>query len=158
MKSPGVCCGICVGIFLGLLIAVGCSWPAGAQERSVGGEWTGKYVCGQGVTGARLVLSDDGSRGVFHFYPLPENPRVPEGCFQVAGVFNPTTGALAILPTGTWYLKPRNYLPAAFSGTVDGRGEGFSGKIVGLTGCASIFMSRAAPTVPLPSVCARGLP
>ena len=124
----------------------------------MGGEWIGKYVCGQGVTGARLVVSEDGSRGVFHFYPLPENPRVPEGCFQVAGVFNPTTGALAILPTGTWYLKPRNYLPAAFSGTVDGRGEGFSGKIVGLTGCASIFLSRAAPTVPLPSVCARGLP
>jgi hypothetical protein len=145
-------------LFLGVLIAAGLVWPADAQERSVGGEWTGKYVCGQGVTGARLIVSDDGSRGVFHFYPLPENPTVPEGCFQVAGVFNPTTGALAILPTGTWYLKPRNYLPAAFSGTVDGRGEGFSGKIVGLTGCASIFMSRAAPTVPLPSVCARGLP
>jgi hypothetical protein len=41
---------------------------------------------------------------------------------------------------------------------VDGRGEGFSGKAVGFTGCASIFLSRAAPTVPLPSVCARGLP
>jgi hypothetical protein len=158
MKLPGFCADICVGIHLGLLIAVGCGWPANAQDRPVGGEWTGKYVCGQGVTGARLIVSDDGSRGVFHFYPLPENPSVPEGCFQVAGVFNPTTGALAILPTGTWYLKPRNYLPAAFSGTVDSRGEGFSGKIVGLTGCASIFMSRAAPTVPLPSVCARGLP
>ena len=149
---------LCVGIFIGSSIAAGLAGPAAAQERSVGGEWTGKYVCGQGVTGARLIVSEDGSRGVFHFYPLPENPRVPEGCFQVAGVFNPTTGALAILPTGTWYLKPRNYLPAAFNGTVDGRGEGFSGKIVGLTGCASIFLSREAPTVPLPSVCARGLP
>ncbi len=45
--------------------------------------------------------------------------------FRSPGVFNPATGALAILPTGTWYMKPRNYLPAAFSGTVDGRGEGF---------------------------------
>jgi hypothetical protein len=158
MRRLGICFDIFFGVFLSVLIAAGLVWPADAQERSVGGEWTGKYVCGQGVTGARLVVSDDGSRGVFHFYPLPENPTVPAGCFQVAGVFNPATGALAILPTGTWYLKPRNYLPAAFSGTVDSRGEGFSGKVVGLTGCASIFLSREAPTVPLPSVCARGLP
>jgi hypothetical protein len=150
MKFRGAC--------FGFLIVLGLSLPASAQERSAGGEWTGKYVCGQGITGARLILSEDGSRGVFHFYPLPDNPRVPEGCFQVTGVFNNTTGALAILPTGTWYLKPRNYLPAAFSGTVDQRGENFAGKITGLTGCASIFMSRAAPTLPLPSVCARGLP
>ena len=147
-----------LGIGLGILIAIGCGRPAGAQERSVGGEWTGKYVCGQGVTGARLVLSDDGSRGVFHFYPLPDNPRVPEGCYQVTGVFNDATGALAILPTGTWYLKPRGYSPAAFTATVDERGENFSGRITGLAGCASVFLSRAAPTLPLPSVCARGLP
>jgi hypothetical protein len=142
----------------GLLLAFGFALPATALERLAGGEWTGKYVCGQGVTGVRLILSEDGSRGVFHFYPLPENPRVPEGCFQVTGVFNSDTGALAILPTGTWYLKPRNYSPAAFSGIVDEHGQNFAGKVTSLTGCASIFMSRAAPTLPLPSVCARGLP
>ena len=128
MRLLGIGSNICSNFFLGILVAAGLVWPASAQERAVGGEWTGKYVCGQGVTGARLVLSDDGSRGMFHFYPLSENPRVPEGCFQVAGVFNPATGALAILPTGTWYLKPRNYLPAAFSGTVDGRGGGRKGR------------------------------
>jgi hypothetical protein len=142
---------------VGFLLAAAMAAPATAQSRSAGGEWTGKYVCRQGVTGARLILSEDGSRGVFHFYPLPENPRVPEGCFQVTGVFNSTTGALAIIP-GSWYLKPRNYLPAAFNGTVDERGQNFEGKIVGLDGCASVFLSRAGPTQPLPSVCARGLP
>jgi hypothetical protein len=142
---------------IGLLLAAGMALPAVAQSRSAGGEWTGKYVCRQGVTGARMILSEDGSRGVFHFYPLPENPRAAEGCYQVTGVYNETTGALAIIP-GTWYLKPRNYLPAAFNGTVDTRGENFEGRIVGLEGCASVFLSRAAPTLPLPSVCARGLP
>jgi hypothetical protein len=39
-----------------------------------------------------------------------------------------------------------------------GAGRVFPGKIVGLTGCASISLSRAAPTMPLPSVCAHGLP
>jgi hypothetical protein len=142
---------------LGFLLAAAMALPALAQSRSAGGEWTGKYVCRQGVTGARLILSQDGSRGVFHFYPLPENPRAAEGCYQVTGVFNETSGALAIIP-GTWYLKPRNYLPAPFNGTVDARGENFEGRIVGLEGCASVFLSRAAPTLPLPSVCARGLP
>ena len=42
-------------------------------------------------------FSADGSRGVFHFFPLPENPRAAEGCYQVTGVFNETSGALAIM-------------------------------------------------------------
>jgi hypothetical protein len=144
-------------LLIGLAICGAMTMPAKAQLRSAGGEWTGKYVCRQGVTGARLILSEDGSRGVFHFFPLPENPRVPEGCFQVTGVFNSTSGALAVIP-GTWYLKPRNFVSVTFNGTVDQRGENFEGKIVGLDGCASVFLSRAAPTQPLPSVCARGLP
>ena len=148
----------CLQFVVACLLVAASSMPAPAQQtRSAGGEWTGKYVCRQGVTGARLILSEDGSRGVFHFYGLPENPRVPEGCFEVTGVFNSTTGALAIIP-GAWYLKPRNYSPAAFNGTVDQGSQNFEGRIVGLDGCASVFLSRAVPTRPLPSVCARGLP
>jgi len=139
------------------LIGIGLVSGAAAQTRQAGGEWTGKYVCKQGVTGARLILSADGSRGVFHFHPLPENPRVPEGCYEVTGVFNSASGALAIVP-GTWYLRPRHYASAAFSGTVDERGQNFAGRITGLDGCAAVFLSRAAPIFPLPSVCARGLP
>jgi hypothetical protein len=142
---------------LAVLIAAGVAIPAAAQSRSAGGEWTGKYVCGQGVTGARLILSEDGSRGVFHFYALPENPGVPEGCYQVTGIFNNATGALAVVP-GSWYLQPHRYQSAAFSGIVDERSQNFAGKIIGMSGCASVFLSRAAPTLPLPSVCARGLP
>ena len=142
---------------LGVLIAAGLAAPVAAQSRNAGGEWTGKYVCGQGVTGARLILSQDGSQGVFHFYALPENPGVPEGCYQVTGVFNNATGGLAIVP-GTWYLRPRRFQSAAFSGIVDESSQNFAGKIIAMEGCASVFLSRATPTRPLPSVCARGLP
>lgn len=145
------------GTIVGALILTAAGSQAQAQSRTAGGDWTGKYVCGQGVTGARLILSDDDSRGVFHFFPLPENPRVPEGCYKVTGVFNNASGGLAIIP-GEWYLRPRNYNGAAFSGIVDERSENFAGKITGLQGCASVFLSRAAPNRPLPSVCARGLP
>lgn len=140
-----------------VMLALGIASGAEAQSaRNVGGEWTGKYVCEQGITGARLILSEDGSRGVFNFYALPENPRVPEGCYQVTGVFNASSGALAIIP-GEWYMRPRRFVSAAFNGTVDERGQNFAGKITG-RGCASVFLSRAAPTRPLPSVCGRGLP
>jgi hypothetical protein len=139
------------------VMALASAPPASAQARTAAGDWTGKYVCGQGVTGARLILSEDGSRGVFHFYPLPENPRAAEGCYQVTGVFNNASGALAIVP-GVWYMRPRGYKPAAFSGTVDERSQNFAGKIIELQGCASVFLSHATPTQPLPSVCARGLP
>jgi hypothetical protein len=139
------------------LIGFGLATAVAAQTRKAGGEWTGKYVCKQGVTGAHLILSEDGSRGVFHFYPLPENPRVPEGCYDVTGVFNAASGALAIIP-GTWYLRPRRYSSAAFSGIVDERGENFAGRITGLDGCAAVFLSRAAPIFPLPPACTRALP
>src|SRR3569832_1498152 len=151
----GIAAKLALRLLVGLALGGVMIAQATAQVRSAGGEWTGKYVCRQGVTGVRLILSEDGSRGLFQFFPLPENPAVPEGCFQVTGVFNSSTGALAVIP-GTWYLKPRNFVSITFSGTVDERGENFDGKIVGLAGCASVFLSRTAPTRPLPSVCARG--
>ena len=157
MRFPGFRFGFFTHVVVALSLGAVSTTPTAAQQRTAGGEWTGKYVCKQGVTGARLILSNDGSRGVFHFFPLPENPRVPEGCFQVTAVFNNSTGALAVIP-GTWYLKPRNFTSVTFSGSVDARSENFEGKIVGLDGCASVFLSRAAPTRPLPSVCAPGLP
>jgi hypothetical protein len=45
-------------------------------------------------------------------------------------------------------------VPAVFNGKLDQRGENFEGGI----GRSSTFLSRAAPTLPLSSVCARGLP
>jgi hypothetical protein len=147
-----------VRLFAGIALAAGIVGSVAAEPaRSAGGEWTGRYICRQGVTGARLILSEDGLRGVFHFYPLPENPRVPQGCYQVTGVFSASSGALAVMP-GTWYMRPRGYSSAAFSGEVDASGQIFSGKIIGLDGCSAVLLSRAAPTLPLPSVCARGLP
>src|SRR5450631_4857157 len=94
-----------------LFIVFGFILPAAAQQRSAGGEWTGKYVCGQGVTGARLILSPDGSRGVFHFYPLPENPRVPEGCFQVSGVSMIPRARLRFFRPVPGFLRPANTFP-----------------------------------------------
>src|ERR1035437_195532 len=45
---------------------------AAPTQRTMSGEWSGKYVCGQGVTGVQMIFSEDGSRALFHSYALPE--------------------------------------------------------------------------------------
>ena len=124
---------------------------------SIGGEWTGKYVCAQGVTGARLVLSEDGSRALFHFFALPENPAVAEGCFSMSGTFDPSSRSLS-LKAGKWIVRPHNYVTANVSGTIDATGQNFSGRVIGAAGCTNVFLSHTVGARSLPNGCARALP
>jgi hypothetical protein len=131
--------------------------PPATDQRTMSGEWSGKYVCRQGVTGARLVLSEDGSRALFHFYGLPENPGVPEGCFSMSGFFDQASGELN-LTAGKWIVRPRNYMTANVAGNLDANGQNFVGRILGPAGCSNIFLARAPAPRPLPSACERALP
>lgn len=128
--------------------------PAG---RTMSGEWSGKYNCRQGVTGVHVVLSEDGSRALFHFYGVPENPGVPEGCFTMSGSFDAASGKLN-LNADKWIVRPRNYMTADVSGELDASGQNFAGRIVGVSDCSNILMSRAPSPRPLPNACARALP
>ena len=129
----------------------------GAAGRTMSGEWSGKYNCRQGVTGVHVVFSEDGSRALFHFYGVPENPGVPEGCFTMSGSFDAASGELN-LTAGKWIVRPRNYLTADVSGKLDASGQNFAGRIVGVSGCSNILMSRAPSPRQLPNACARALP
>ena len=73
-----------------LAVFLALATPAAAQD-PLSGAWTGSYTCGQGVTGLTLHLDRAGPelRGVFHFYPLPENPLAAEGCFEMTGGTDP---------------------------------------------------------------------
>jgi len=124
---------------------------------AIGGEWTGKYVCAQGVTGVRLVLSEDGSRALFHFFAVADNPGVPEGCFSMSGLFESSGNSLR-LKADKWILRPRNYITVNISGTVDASGQSFSGRLLGARGCTEIFLTHVASSRPLPNACARALP
>ena len=128
--------------------------PAG---RTMSGEWSGKYNCRQGVTGVHVVFSEDGSRALFHFYGVPENPGVPEGCFTMSGSFDAASGKLN-LTASKWIVRPRNYLTADVTGDLDASGQNFAGRIVDVSGCSNILMSRAPSPQPLPNACARALP
>jgi len=131
--------------------------PAPVAPRTMSGEWSGKYVCRQGTTGVSLILSDDGSRALFHFYSLPENPGVPEGCFRMSGGFDPASRTLD-LTAGNWVMRPHNFLTLNVLGALDAGGQNFSGRVLGPPGCSDIFLSRAPSPRPLPGACERALP
>jgi hypothetical protein len=130
---------------------------AAPTQRTMSGEWSGKYVCGQGVTGVQMIFSEDGSRALFHSYALPENPGVPEGCFTLSGFFDPASGILN-LTAGKWIVRPRNYVTVNVSGNLDASGQNFAGRIIGPSNCSNIVLSHAPSPQPLPNACERALP
>lgn len=131
--------------------------PSAPAQRTINGEWTGKYICRQGVTGVHVVFSGDGSRALFHFYGLPENPGVPEGCFSMSGFFDPASGALN-MTAGQWIVRPPNFVTANVSGNVDASGQIFVGRLLNTPGCENIILARGPSPRPLPNACQRGLP
>ena len=95
---------------------------------AVEGDWVGHYTCMQGTTGLMLhieALSEPRIRALFHFYADASNPTVPEGCFEMAGTFDPATRRVD-LRAGRWLLRPYGYV------TVDLRGEVSGGMISGI--------------------------
>ncbi len=131
--------------------------PSAPARGGIGGEWSGRYFCAQGVTGAQLIFSDDGARALFHFYAVPENPGVPEGCFAMSGFFEPV-GRTLNLTAGQWIVRPRNFRTANVSGLFDANRQNFLGRLLGPPGCSVIALTRAPSPRPLPNACERGLP
>lgn len=88
--------------------------------------WEGMYSCpdAQGVTGLTLTVEwgDDGSASaLFNFYALPENPRLPEGCFTMRGQFSvgersKGAGQHVRLSAETWLLHPEGYVTVDLTG------------------------------------------
>ena len=62
-----------------------------AHAQDVTGDWTGKYICGQGITALHLTIQKVSAgkmiAATFSFGPLPENPDVPAE--QITGLFHP---------------------------------------------------------------------
>jgi hypothetical protein len=139
-----------------LLAAAGTALAQDARpEQRYAGEWTGKYVCGQGVTAMRLVVVSTGAggaRAVAHFFPTPENPRVPEGCFALTGLFDQVTGEFG-LRQANWIVRPRGYSMVDLIGTVDAKGTAFGGRITNLKGCSTFSLTREPVSISMPPRC-----
>jgi hypothetical protein len=127
-----------------------------AQDDRYSGEWSGKYLCGQGVTAMQLIVTPTGAGGakaLLLFYATPENPGVPEGCFTLTGLFDQVSGQFS-LRKGHWIKRPRNYAMTDMEGMVDAKGQAFGGRLVGLRGCSTFSLTRAKASRALPPDCA----
>lgn len=121
------------------LIALGSQ--AATADESIQGVWKGQYVCGQGVTGLTLKIDGaDPSRltARFEFCPLPENPSVPSGEFEMAWEYDPSTKELELLP-GKWISRPYGYTAVGLTGTLDYATRTLAGSVS--SGCETFTLT-----------------
>lgn len=126
--------------------------PAAAQ--GIAGSWQGTYVCRQGTSALTLTIAtNDKARiaALFQFGPTADNPGVPQGCFEMAGRFEPATGTLQLEPA-FWIVQPPGYLMVGVDGAL--RGDTLTGRIEG-PGCTEFRLVRRA--VPDAIAACRGL-
>lgn len=133
--------------FLTLLVVVLASLaaaPFAAADSSVlVGKWRGSYSCLQGHTGLVLTFSEeaDGTvSGEFYFFPLEDNPRVPDGRFAVSGTYNAKSRSVTVKGV-RWIKQPTNYRMVDLTGTLSEDGKHIDGKVE-FSGCTSFRVMR----------------
>lgn len=103
------------------------------------GRWIGGYSCAQGYTGGTLTISSvsgESFKGVFRFYPTPQNQSVPAGSYYVSGQYDKETKRILIEP-GAWIHHPDDFYTAIMIGTFNPERKKFSGVFQGVNGCTS---------------------
>ena len=142
-----------------LLVGLLAMSSASAQNR-LAGRWQGTYYCAQGLTGVTLTIRGDDARAeaLFHFYPVPENPEVPVGCYTMFGHVDGATGTINLeSDESRWILQPPTYVTVNFRGRfTDGR-QRIVGRVEG-PGCSTFTMRRVEEAPPAPRACFLELP
>jgi hypothetical protein len=88
--------------------------------------WTGTYICTQGLTAVTLTLELSASgelEGLYEFGPVPSNPTVPEGSFELTGhlMANGRQSFTGELEPGEWIRRPPTYTAIAMTIEANGR-------------------------------------
>ena len=111
------------------------------HTRRIVGSWRGWYICGQGKTGLVLDirrLPDGGLAGRFNFFPVRENPNIPQGAFEVRVLVGHTH--TFIEPT-RWLERPNGYQMVSMFGLMNETGTSYQGKIQ-LNTCSDFTLSK----------------
>lgn len=116
---------------------------------SIAGEWTGKYICAQGITALRLNIAAGQGEAItatFNFGPLPENPGVPNGAYRMEGVYEPASRHLK-LDGVRWIEAPAGYAMVGLDGRLKENGQTIAGAVPDLPGCTIFQVSRRSPLI-----------
>jgi hypothetical protein len=106
-------------------------------------EWSGSYVCNQGLTNLTLTITRKGSAdltAVFAFSEHPDNPGVPSGSFNMVGTFDPN-GDVVELNATDWIRKPPGFETVDLEGVLDPTQIHIDGEVLAI-GCSSFSVSK----------------
>jgi hypothetical protein len=145
--------------FLVLLVALLATTSASAQNR-LAGRWQGTYYCAQGLTGVTLTIrgTEEDAEALFHFYPVPENPDVPVGCYTMNGYVDTATDTINLVSDEShWILRPVGYVTVNFRGRFTGGRHRIVGRVEG-PACSTFTMRRVEEAPPAPKECFLELP
>jgi hypothetical protein len=116
----------------------------GNASPSVTGEWTGKYICTQGITALNLQVASAGGNAIkatFSFGPLPENPEVPKGAYEMRGTYDPATRSVKLKGV-KWIDAPLGYVMVGLDGQMAPSGQKITGYVPDLFGCTDFEVWR----------------
>lgn len=114
------------------------------------GEWTGKYICAQGITALRLTIEKASTAGAviatFSFGPLPENPEVPKGTYRMHGTYDAASRRLQ-LSADKWIDQPFGYAMVGLDGHMALSGQKIAGRVPDLFSCSEFEVWRPTQLV-----------
>ena len=121
-----------------------------AQAQDITGDWTGRYICNQGITALHLVIQKAAKAGAitatFNFGPPPENPEVPKGSYVMRGVYDQKARRV-VLKGERWMQQPSGYEMVGLDGRVAIQGDKIAGRIPDMFGCSDFEVRRASPLI-----------
>lgn len=133
---------------------------AGYAHASPAGTWQGFYDCAQGKTALALTITSTGGgnvRALFYFHALPGNPRVPSGCFTMAGHYHRASRRVVLRPA-LWLRRPAHFVWVSIFGRIGADGQEMTGRIEG-PGCFGFTLSHSEkPVTPPPPAACRMVP
>ncbi|MFT3698935.1 MAG: hypothetical protein QM831_37655 [Kofleriaceae bacterium] len=111
-----------------------------ARKPATDDVWHGTYVCAQGKTAVTVRLHHDGDSvtGTFEFGPVPENPNVPHGLYEIKGSIH---GDSLTIEAGAWIEHPDHYVTVGFTGEMTHDHRLFHGHIT-FGGCGDIDLAH----------------
>ena len=132
------------GCLAGTMVLTGARAEPQNKSLQVAGQWTGKYICGQGIT--RLDLSIEQGQGnaltaTFRFGPLPENPNIPSGAYTMKGSYDPLLRHVQ-LEGVKWIEYPQNYIMVGLDGRVEPDGGRIKGIVPRMSNCSEFDVKR----------------
>lgn len=121
-----------------------------ASAQDVTGDWTGRYICNQGVTALHLIIQNADKPGAivatFSFGPPPENPGVPKGTYVMRGKYDRTAYRVT-LEGQRWIKQPDGYVMVGLDGRMSADGDRIVGRVPDMDGCTNFELRRTSPLI-----------